>query len=157
MTPSRNPGGIRFGSSEIYDVLDFAFSKSTGAQHLLDFLAVGQKTDNGTDERVILFVKLSEDEHLSLDLESNIKAAIRERRSPRHVPSRVSAARRLPRRAPDNGFVDYTSARYPIYPQWQACGGASEEGQSALQNADFLQVLLTYFLARSSTVHPFRA
>ena len=157
MTPSRNPGGIRFGSSEIYDVLDFAFSKSTGAQHLLDFLAVGQKVDNGTDERVILFVKLSEDEHLSLDLESNIKAAIRERRSPRHVPSRVSAARRLPRRAPDNGFVDYTSARYPIYPQWQARGGASEEGQSALQNADFLQVLLTYFLARSSTVHPFRA
>jgi acetoacetyl-CoA synthetase len=84
-----NPGGIRFGSSEIYDVLDFAFSKSTCAQHLLDFLAIGQKIDNGTDERVILFVKLSEDEHLSLDLESNIKAAIRERRSPRHIPSRI--------------------------------------------------------------------
>ncbi|KAH7914344.1 hypothetical protein BJ138DRAFT_1079714 [Hygrophoropsis aurantiaca] len=87
-----NPGGIRFGSSEIYDVLDTCFGPSPGrdpADTVEDFLAVGQAIDNGTDERVILFVKLQEGRTLSLEMEKRIKSEIRSRRSPRHVPARI--------------------------------------------------------------------
>ncbi|KAF5333725.1 hypothetical protein D9611_002601 [Ephemerocybe angulata] len=83
-----NPGGIRFGSAEIYDVLD-AFTGSGKNPTLVDFLAVGQKTEGGADERVILFVKLGEGETLSAEFESTVKATIRSRRSARHVPARV--------------------------------------------------------------------
>ncbi|KAF8681610.1 AMP-binding enzyme [Rhizoctonia solani] len=83
-----NPGGIRFGSSEIYEVLDQSFS--AGAQPLiLDSLVVGQSIQGGVDERVILFVKLPEGETLSDDLRKRIREEIRKKRSPRHCPEKV--------------------------------------------------------------------
>ncbi|RDB22609.1 Acetoacetyl-CoA synthetase [Hypsizygus marmoreus] len=91
-----NPGGIRFGSAELYDVLDLCFSGS-GAEHTIaDCIAVGQKCDNGMDERVVLFVKLPEGRDLSADFEKKIKAEIRNRRSPRHVPSRIIQVTDIP-------------------------------------------------------------
>jgi acyl-coenzyme A synthetase/AMP-(fatty) acid ligase len=96
MFRTSNPGGIRFGSAEIYDVIDACFSAGspalTASRPIVDCLAVGQVTDGGVDERVILFVKLEEGESLSFDLENKVKAEIRAQRSPRHVPSRVSPA-----------------------------------------------------------------
>lgn len=56
---------------------------------LVDSLAVGQKIEGGVDERVILFVKLLQEQTLSDELERRIKDEIRARRSPRHVPTRV--------------------------------------------------------------------
>lgn len=50
---------------------------------------MGQKTDDGTDERVVLFIKLALGQDLSPALEARIKSEIRARRSPRHVPARV--------------------------------------------------------------------
>ncbi|CAE6445670.1 unnamed protein product [Rhizoctonia solani] len=83
-----NPGGIRFGSSEIYEVLDQSFS--AGAQPLiLDSLVVGQSIQGGVDERVILFVKLPEGETLSDDLRKRIREEIRKKRSPRHCPEKI--------------------------------------------------------------------
>ena len=82
----RNPGGIRFGSAEIYEVLDLCFSSQNV---ILDYLAVGQKTDGGADERVVLFIKLSLGQDLSPDFEARIKSEIRTRRSARHVPAKV--------------------------------------------------------------------
>ncbi|KAF8759986.1 AMP-binding enzyme [Rhizoctonia solani] len=83
-----NPGGIRFGSSEIYEVLDRSFS--AGAQPLiLDSLVVGQSIQGGADERVILFVKLPEGETLSDDLRKRIREEIRKKRSPRHCPEKI--------------------------------------------------------------------
>lgn len=87
----RNPSGVRFGSSEIYDVLDLCFSNvSTPELFLVDSLAVGQKVDDGADERVVLFVKLPQSQTLSNELQQKIRVEIRTRRSPRHVPARVS-------------------------------------------------------------------
>lgn len=87
----RNPSGVRFGSSEIYDVLDLCFSNVSSPElFLVDSLAVGQKVDNGADERVVLFVKLLQGQCLSNELQQKIRAEIRTRRSPRHVPARVS-------------------------------------------------------------------
>ncbi|KAF8195880.1 acetoacetyl-CoA synthetase [Mycena galopus ATCC 62051] len=79
-----NPGGIRFGSSELYDVIDSAFC---AAGKILDCLAVGQMLDG--DERVIMFVKLPDNEELSPALVQDIKNEIRARRTARHVPAEL--------------------------------------------------------------------
>lgn len=90
----RNPGGIRFGSSEIYDVIEEMVRASSpglySAHSIVDCLAVGQTIEGGADERVILFVKLQGKEKLSPELVKKIKAEVRSRRSARHVPELVS-------------------------------------------------------------------
>ncbi|KAJ7180097.1 acetoacetyl-CoA synthetase [Mycena crocata] len=87
-----NPGGVRFGSSELYDVIDSAFC-STG--NILDCLAIGQ-TIGESDERVILFVKLGDGQNLSSSLERQIKDEVRIRRSPRHVPAQIIQVKDIP-------------------------------------------------------------
>ena len=92
-TDKRNPGGIRFGSAEIYDVVDMCFAPGTGVppeQAVVDCLAVGQSIRGGVDERVVLFVKLSEGCVLGSELEKRLRSEIRARRTARHVPERVS-------------------------------------------------------------------
>jgi hypothetical protein len=92
----RNPGGVRFGSAEIYDVLDTCFSgppatsKHHNAQRIADSLVVGQMTEDRQDERVVLFVKLDQGEKLTQETVQAIKQEIRVRRSARHVPCCVS-------------------------------------------------------------------
>jgi len=87
-----NPGGVRFGSAEIYDVLDTCFSgpnptsKGQNIQRVVDSLVVGQMTEDKKDERVVLFVKLDEGEKLTQKTAHTIKQEIRARRSARHVP-----------------------------------------------------------------------
>ncbi|KAG8747543.1 hypothetical protein FRC10_000679 [Ceratobasidium sp. 414] len=83
-----NPGGIRFGSSEIYEVLDQTFS-SSAKPIILDSLVVGQSIQGGADERVILFVKLAEGETLADGLRKRIRDEIRRKRSPRHCPEKI--------------------------------------------------------------------
>lgn len=87
----RNPGGVRFGSAELYDVIDLCFSpEATHHSHtIVDCLAVGQSIAQGTDERVILFVKLLEGENLTEELEKKVRHEIRTRRTARHVPAKV--------------------------------------------------------------------
>jgi len=91
-----NPGGIRFGSAELYDVIELCFAFPGTEFSIVDSLAVGQKIDKGSDERVILFVKLAEGQQLSAELEKKIYSEIRSRRSPRHVPARVIQAPDIP-------------------------------------------------------------
>ncbi|KAK0453664.1 acetoacetyl-CoA synthetase [Armillaria borealis] len=94
-----NPGGIRFGSAEIYDVIDLYFPPNDDAPEpgIVDCLAVGQLIEGGTDERVILFVKLPDGHVLSeTTLEQKIKAEIRKRRSPRHVPAKIIQVPQVP-------------------------------------------------------------
>lgn len=94
-----NPGGVRFGSAEIYDVLDTCFSASAApkpAHLIVDYLAVGQTFAHGNDERVILFVKLMPGETLSAELERKIREQIRVRRSARHVPAFVMQVSDIP-------------------------------------------------------------
>ena len=93
----RNPGGVRFGSAEIYDVIEHCFAPAaTHAGHtIVDCLAVGQRLADG-DERVILFVKLLEGQVLTTELEARIRTEVRTRRSARHVPARVSCVYTVP-------------------------------------------------------------
>jgi len=94
-----NPGGVRFGSAEIYDVIEGWFSPSAisnPAHTIVDCLVVGQTIDGGMDERVILFVQLAAGEMLSVDLEKKIKSEVRTRRTPRHVPAMIIQVEDIP-------------------------------------------------------------
>ena len=75
-----NPGGIRIGTAEIYRIVE-------NFPEVTDSLVVGQKW--GDDERVILFVKLTEDTSLHHEFIQKIKKTIRSECSPRHVPKKI--------------------------------------------------------------------
>lgn len=90
----RNPGGIRFGSAEIYNVLDTCFKHDTQNDPslvVLDYLAVGRSFKSGTDERVIVFIKLLEGKTCLDDLKYRTKGEVCARRSAQahHVPEVV--------------------------------------------------------------------
>jgi len=88
-----NPGGIRFGPTDIYSVLD------TDAFHALgieETLVVGLMVDGGADEQVILFVKMKQGVELGDDLLKKVKTAIRVARSARHVPAKILAVSDVP-------------------------------------------------------------
>ena len=76
---------MRFGSAEIYDVIEQCFAPAaTHAPHtIVDCLVVGQSIQGGADERVILFVKLLEGQVLTEELQKRIKTEVRARRSAR--------------------------------------------------------------------------
>ncbi|KAG0313812.1 hypothetical protein BGZ99_008578 [Dissophora globulifera] len=90
-----NPSGVRFGSAEIYNIVDTY-------PEVEDSLCVGQTTLDGTDERVVLFLKLAKDkegkdpEHLDAGLVNKIKTHIRNQLSPRHVPAFVLRTTDIP-------------------------------------------------------------
>ncbi|TRM67569.1 hypothetical protein BD626DRAFT_479170 [Schizophyllum amplum] len=86
-----NPGGVRFGSAELYEVLDHCFHAD-----IVDCLAIGQSIASNTDERVVLFVKLHEGKTLEKPLEDAIRREIRARRTPRHVPARIVQTNAIP-------------------------------------------------------------
>jgi acetoacetyl-CoA synthetase len=77
---------------EIYDVIEQSFSETNAPSVesvVLDCLAAGQKIQGGVDERVVLFIKLPEGHRLTQEFEEAIKAELRKKRSPRHVPAKV--------------------------------------------------------------------
>lgn len=116
----RNPGGVRFGSSEIYDVLEQDFAESLpdiDHGHVVhDALVIGQSIQNGADERVVLFVKLGDGVRLSDDLQKAIRTQIRAKRSPRHVPEKASVCPLLQMTVePKHCELDYTSHRHSLY------------------------------------------
>lgn len=87
-----NPSGVRFGSAELYNVLEgmhlVLFLHSVFPE-LIDTLAVGQPIDQGEDERVILFCKMKDGYQFDEALVKKIKGEIRRLLSPRHVPAVV--------------------------------------------------------------------
>ena len=83
-----NPGGVRIGTSEIYQqVEDIDF--------ITEGLVVGQKWKN--DERIILFVTTKDNIKLDEDKVSYIKKIIKECCSPKHVPAKVIKVPEIPK------------------------------------------------------------
>ncbi len=74
------PSGVRIGTAEIYAQVE-------KLEEVTDSLAIGQ--DWKGDQRVILFVKLTEGYGLTDELNSKIRKTLRENASPRHVPARI--------------------------------------------------------------------
>jgi len=83
-----NASGVRIGTAEIYRITE-EFAEVT------ESLAIAQKWDG--DTRVVLFVKLAEGKLLTEDLIAQIKLALRQKASPRHVPALIVQAPEFPR------------------------------------------------------------
>ncbi|KAI1018019.1 hypothetical protein LB504_003802 [Fusarium proliferatum] len=84
-----NPSGVRFGSAEIYAVME-TFTE------VLDSICVGQKREADYNERVLLFIKMRPGIPLTQHLETKIRAAIRDRHSPRHIPAYILEVNDIP-------------------------------------------------------------
>jgi acetoacetyl-CoA synthetase len=82
-----NPAGVRIGTTEIYRLTE-------AIPEIADSLAVGQKWEN--DERVILFVKMTEGKELTAWLKEKIRQTIRENISPHHVPAKIIRIAEIP-------------------------------------------------------------
>ena len=87
-----NPGGVRIGTAEIYRQVE-AFDE------IVEALVIGQSIteDGAVDVRVVLFVRLAAGAQLDDDLTTQIKQAIRQGATPRHVPAVVLAVDDIPR------------------------------------------------------------
>lgn len=83
-----NPGGVRIGSAEIYREIE-------QIPEILESVVIGQPWNE--DVRVVLFVKLKNNEPLSDLLQQKIKHRLRENASPRHVPALILAVQDIPK------------------------------------------------------------
>ncbi len=74
------PSGVRIGTAEIYNIVE-TFPE------ISDSVAIGQNWEG--DQRVLLFVKLVPGATLTDELRNKIKIALRDKASPRHVPTMI--------------------------------------------------------------------
>ena len=83
-----NPGGVRIGTSEIYQQVE-------NIDFINEGLVVGQ--DFKDDERIILFVTTKNNIELDNEKVKLIKTSIRKNCSPKHVPSLIIKVPEIPR------------------------------------------------------------
>lgn len=81
---------IRFGSAEIYSVLDNSFPQ------ISDSLCVGQRRPYDADESVILFVLMMPGNQFTPKLINDIRVAIKKELSARHVPKYIFETPEIP-------------------------------------------------------------
>ncbi|KAF8973045.1 acetoacetyl-CoA synthetase [Flammula alnicola] len=85
-----NPSGVRFGSGEIYTVME-QFSGPVD-----DSLCIGQRRQQDQDERVLLFLKIRPGHKFTSGLVTEIKDAIKKGLSSRHVPAYIFEVSDIP-------------------------------------------------------------
>jgi acetoacetyl-CoA synthetase len=85
-----NRAGVRFGTSEIYVVVE-QFPQVT------DSLVVHLEDDEGGPGELVLFVALADGAQLDDDLRGAIARALRSELSPRHVPDTIAGVPAIPR------------------------------------------------------------
>ncbi len=83
-----NPGGVRIGTSEIYQQVE-AFPE------IAEAIATARKFDG--DEQIVLFVRMSPGHTLSAKLVQSLCSQLRSHCSPRHVPAIIESVDDLPR------------------------------------------------------------
>lgn len=86
-----NPSGVRFGSAEIYNVLETLFSNE-----IAESLCVGQRRPTDADESVLLFIQMRPGCKISRELISRIRSAIQNALSARHVPKYIFETPAIP-------------------------------------------------------------
>ena len=88
-----NPSGVRFGSAEIYNVLDAHFA-SRGV--VADSVCVGQRRARDADESVLLFLLLQPGAKLTRQLAGEIRSAIARDVGRRCVPKYIFSTPAIP-------------------------------------------------------------
>lgn len=118
-----NPNGVRFGSAEIYNVVE-------SFKEIDDSVCVAQRKSDLSEERVVLFVKMAKEGVFNQELVKSIKTRIRAELSARHVPSVVLETLAIP----------YTiSGKKVEVAVRRAIHGQAVPQQGALANPDCLQ------------------
>ncbi|KAL8908931.1 MAG: hypothetical protein Q9207_000507 [Kuettlingeria erythrocarpa] len=84
------PAGVRFGSSEIYNVLLMHFPE------IEDALCIGRRRETDQDELVVLFIKMAEGGICSAQLAQRVKDTIRHELTARHVPAVIEQCPEIP-------------------------------------------------------------
>ncbi|MCJ1423810.1 hypothetical protein MMC29_001695 [Sticta canariensis] len=84
------PSGVRFGSSEIYNIVLKHFSE------IEDALCIGRRREEDMDETVVLFVKMASERSFSKELVQNLCAVVRRELSARHVPGIINECPDIP-------------------------------------------------------------
>ncbi|KAF2483914.1 hypothetical protein BDY17DRAFT_278378 [Neohortaea acidophila] len=87
-----NPSGIRFGSGEIYAIVEASPFNST----ISNSLCVGRRRPHDSDEQVFLFLVMAANQTLTPELRNKVKQAIKSGLSSRHVPKFVIAVPDIP-------------------------------------------------------------
>jgi acetoacetyl-CoA synthetase len=86
-----NPSGVRFGSAEIYSVLeDGTFPE------IVDSLCVGQRRPSDEDESVMLFLMMNKGQKMTAALVDRVREAIGKGLSKRHVPKYIFETPEIP-------------------------------------------------------------
>jgi acetoacetyl-CoA synthetase len=117
-----NPGGVRIGTAEIYNVVE-------QMDEIVEALCIGQTFDD--DVRVVLFVRLADGVVLDDALEAAIRRNIRMGASPRHVPARIVAVADIPRTK--SGKITELAVRDVVH-------GRQVKNQEALANPEALKL-----------------
>jgi len=86
-----NPSGVRFGSAEIYAVVERLF-----ADRVLDSLCVGQRRPGDADESVFLFLLMRPGCRFDSGLVGEVKSAVARELTKRHVPKYVFETPEIP-------------------------------------------------------------
>jgi acetoacetyl-CoA synthetase len=86
-----NPSGVRFGSSDIYAVLERRFPNEVA-----ESLCVGQRRPQDVDESVVLFILMKNGFVLDKAMVAKVKAAIAADLTKRHVPKYVFEVPEIP-------------------------------------------------------------
>ncbi len=87
-----DPSGIRFGSGEIYSIVE----TDPFTEHISNTLCVGRRRPQDSDEQVFLFLVMKPGHTLTMQLRNSVKQAIRNGLSARHVPKFVLAVPDIP-------------------------------------------------------------
>jgi acetoacetyl-CoA synthetase len=82
-----NPAGVRIGTAELYRIVE-------ALPFVQDSIVVGHRA--GGEERIVLFVVLRDGRTLDAALEAQLRAAISQEASPRHVPAVIRQVREVP-------------------------------------------------------------
>lgn len=82
-----NPGGVRIGTSDIYGLIE-TFTE------IADSVIIGQ--DWKEDVRIVLFLKMIPGKKLEDSLVQTLKREIKEKISPKHVPSKILEVAGIP-------------------------------------------------------------
>ena len=87
-----NPSGVRFGSGEVYAIVE----TSPFTNYIDNCLCVGRRRPKDTDEQVFLLLQMRPGVALTAELQAQIKTAIRNGLSSRHVPRFIVAVPDIP-------------------------------------------------------------
>lgn len=118
-----NPGGVRIGTAEIYRQVE-------KIESVIESIAVGQTLkDDPSDIRVVLFVILRDGQMLNTELETLIRATIRQNTTPRHVPTVIIQVADIPRTL--SGKIVEVAVRETIH-------GRTVKNTDALKNPEAL-------------------